>query len=163
MAGKEKFINQIKIKANQFGLEAQPPAILAMVNGLKNFTAENLLKSFERKDNFLKMLNDNVEIFELTPTGVMVTPEKLACEVQCHLSPSDIAFIFSMILLKDEGIITIPAVSMPGASPTIRFDLSTSDAFKLELEDLTEKIISSFDKLKKIVLDDKKSFDVIFN
>lgn len=163
MAGKEEFINQIKIKANQFGLEAQPPAILAMVNGLKNFTAENLLKSFERKDDFLKMLNDNVEIFELTPTGVMVTPEKLACEVKCDLSPSDIAFIFSMILLKDEGIITIPAVSMPGASPTIRFDLSTSDAFKLGLEDLTEKIIDSFDKLKKIVLDDKKSFDVIFN
>lgn len=163
MAGKEEFIDQIKIKANQFGLEAQPPAILAMVNGLKNFTAENLLKSYERKHEFLKMLNDKVDIFELTPTGVMVTPEKLASEVKSNQSPSDIAFIFAMILLKDEGIITIPAVSMPGASPTIRFDLSTADAFNLELEDLTKKIIDSFDKLQKVVLDDKKSFDVVFN
>lgn len=163
MAGKEEYVNQIKIKANQFGLEAQPPAILAMVNGLKNFTAENLLKSYERKHDFLKMLNGYVDIFELTPTGVMVKPEKLSFKVQADLSPSDIAFIFSMILLKDEGIITIPAVSMPGASPTIRFDLSTADAFNLELEDLTQKIINSFNKLQKIVLDNKKSFDVIFN
>lgn len=165
MAGKEKYVDQIKIKANQFGLEAQPPAILAMVNGLRNFTEENLLKSYERKHEFLDLLEESFEMFELTPTGVMVTPEKLACEVNCEteLSPSDMAFIFSMILLKDEGIITIPAVSMPGASPTIRFDLSTADAFKLDLDDLNQKIISSFDRLKEVVSDTQKSSDMIFN
>ncbi len=104
-------------------------------------------------------------MFELTPTGVMVTPEKLACEVneETGLSPSVIAFIFSMILLKEEGIITIPAVSMPGASPTIRFDLSSADAFKLDLDDLNQKIISSFDRLKEVVSDTQKSSDMIFN
>lgn len=165
MAGKEKYVDQIKIKANQFGLEAQPPAILAMVNGLRNFTEENLLKSYERKHEFLDLLEESFEMFELTPTGVMVTPEKLACEVdgETELSPSDMAFIFSMILLKDEGIITIPAVSMPGASPTIRFDLSTADAFKLDLDDLNQKIISSFDRLKEVVSDTQKSSDMIFN
>ena len=35
MAGREDLINEVKIKANQFGLEAQPPLILAMVNGIK--------------------------------------------------------------------------------------------------------------------------------
>lgn len=165
MAGKQKYVDQIKVKANQFGLEAQPPAILAMVNGLKNFTEENLLKSYERKHELLEILKDSFAMFELTPTGVMVTPERLALEVNCEteLSDSDIAFVFAMILLKDEGIITIPSVSMPGASPTIRFDLSTADAFKLELEELNQKIVDSFNKLREIVLDNNKSKDIVFN
>lgn len=163
MAGKQEYVDQIKIKANQFGLEAQPPAILAMVNGLKNFTEENLLKSYERKHEFLDILNKNFDIFDLTPTGVMVEPSKLASNLDTNLTDEDVAFIFSMILLKDEGIITIPAVSMPGASPTIRFDLSTNDAFKLELEELTQKIVNSFNKLKEIVLDVNKSREVVFN
>lgn len=161
MAGRKEYIDQIKIKANQFGLEAQPPAILAMVNGLKNFSEENLLKSYERKHELLRMLNGELEIFELTPTGVMVDSEKLA--IESELSSSDVSFVFAMILLKDEGIITIPAVSMPGASHTIRFDLSTADAFNLELEDLAQKIVNSYKKLKEIVLDVEKSREMVFN
>lgn len=161
MAGRKEYIDQIKIKANQFGLEAQPPAILAMVNGLKNFSEENLLKSYERKHELLRMLNGELEIFELTPTGVMVDSEKLA--IESELSSSDVSFVFAMILLKDEGIVTIPAVSMPGASHTIRFDLSTADAFNLELEDLAQKIVNSYKKLKEIVLDVEKSREMVFN
>ena len=164
MAGKEKYLDQIKVKANQFGLEAQPPSILAMVNGLKNFKQDNLLKSYERKHEFLELLKNNFDMFELTPTGVMVEAKKLALSVNDNdLSDNDVAFIFSMILLKDAGIITIPAVSMPGASPTIRFDLSTNDAFKLDLIDLNQIIIDAFEKLNNVVLDVDKSCEIVFN
>ena len=164
MAGRKDLIDEIKVKVNQFGLEAQPPLVLAMVNGIKNFNGDNLVKSFERKNQLYDLLNLKFNNFEKTPTGVMITAENLAEEVDIlyDLSSDDLAFIFSFILLKDYGIITIPAVSMPGASTTIRFDLSTSDAFNLDLDDLVKKIEYSFDKLLKIIPNEDECREFVF-
>ena len=164
MAGKKELIDEIKVKVNQFGLEAQPPAVLAMVNGIKNFSEDNLLNSFKRKDEFFELLSCKFTNFKKTPTGVMISPEGIADEIKSshELSDNDLAFILSFILLKDYGIITIPAVSMPGASATIRFDLSTNDAFNLDLNELCNIIVESFDKLEKLSVDDVKSRDIIF-
>lgn len=164
MAGRKDLVDKVKVKATQFGLEAQPPAILAIVNGLKEFSHDNLLDSYNRKEDFIALLNKKFTEFELTPTGVMITPEKLVKElnVDSDLSAEDIAFLFSMILLKEYGIITIPAVSMPGASATIRFDLSTADALNLTLEDLSEKIVNSFDILRDVCRDCEKSSRIVF-
>ena len=164
MAGKKELIDEIKVKVNQFGLEAQPPAVLAMVNGIKNFSEDNLLNSFKRKDEFFELLSGKFTNFKKTPTGVMISPEGIADEIKSlhDLSDNDLAFILSFILLKDYGIITIPAVSMPGASATIRFDLSTNDAFNLDLNELCNIIVESFDKLEKLSVDDVKSRDIIF-
>ena len=165
MAGRKELIDEIKIKVNQFGLEAQPPAVLAMLNGIKNFNEENLIKSFKRKDELLNLLNQNFKKFQTTPTGVMITPSDLASELKVshNLSDNDVAFVFSFILLKEHGIITIPPVSMPGASATIRFDLSTSDAFNLDLEDLNKKIVSSFNNLEKLVINEDECREIVFN
>ena len=164
MAGREDLIDKIKVKVNQFGLEAQPPAVLAMLNGIKDFKPDNLLNSFERKDELFDLLNEKFNNFEKTPTGVMISPENLAKEISIenNLSDNDLAFVFSFILLKDYGIITIPPVSMPGASATIRFDLSTSDAFKLDLNDLNKKIESSFEKLQDVVTNEEKCKEIVF-
>ena len=165
MAGRENLIDEIKVKVHQFGLEAQPPAVLAMLNGIKNFNGKNLLDSFERKDMLFELLQKEFSHIKKTPTGVMITPENLAKEIEVShdLSDNDLAFVFSLILLKDYGIITIPAVGMPGASATIRFDLSTSDAFNLDLDDLSQKIISSFDKLVSVVSNDAECRKIIFS
>ena len=61
------------------------------------------------------------------------------------------------------AIITIPPVSMPGASATIRFDLSTTDAFKLDLNDLNKKIESSFEKLQDVATNEEKCREIVFN
>ncbi|WP_298517727.1 TIGR03576 family pyridoxal phosphate-dependent enzyme [uncultured Methanobrevibacter sp.] len=165
MAGREDLIDNIKVKVNQFGLEAQPPAVLAMLNGIKNFKPDNLLNSFERKDELFNLLNARFNNFEKTPTGVMISPENLAKEISAenNLSDDDLAFVFSFILLNDYGIITIPPVSMPGASATIRFDLSTTDAFKLDLNDLNKKIESSFEKLQDVATNEEKCREIVFN
>ena len=165
MAGRKELIDEIKVKVNQFGLEAQPPAILAMVNGIKNFDGDNLINSFSRKDELLELLSLSFTNFKSTPTGVMITPEDLASEldVEHNLSDDDVAYVFSFILLKEHGIITIPPVSMPGASATIRFDLSTSDAFKLDLDDLNKKIVSSFNNLKELVINEDECREIVFN
>ena len=164
MSGREELIDNIKVKVNQFGLEAQPPAVLAMLNGIKNFNGDNLIKSFSRKDELFDLLNENFTYFKPTPTGIMIAPEDLAREISAshNLSDKDLAFVFSFILLKEHGIITIPPVSMPGASATIRFDLSTSDAFNLDLGDLNKKIVSSFNNLEKIVINEDKCREIVF-
>ena len=165
MAGRKELIDEIKVIVHQFGLEAQPPAVLAMLNGIKNFNGENLVKSFERKDQLFDLLEKSFSHIQKTPTGVMFTPEDLAREIDVShdLSDNDLAFVFSLILLKDYGIITIPAVGMPGASATIRFDLSTADAFNLDLEDLSQKINSSFDKLVNVVPNEDECKKIVFS
>lgn len=165
MAGRKDLINQIKIKVNQFGLEAQPPAVLAMLNGIKNFKEDNLIKSFTRKDDLYELLSERFNNFVKSPTGVMISPESLSKEIDIphNLSDNDLAFVFSFILLKDYGIITIPPVSMPGASATIRFELSSPDAFDLDLKDLNKKIEASFDKLLDVIANEEKCREIVFS
>lgn len=168
MSGKQHLIDKIKSKAHQFGLEAQPPLVAGMVRGLENFNPENLLESLEKKQKLIKSLNYKLGGFEETPTGVMITPEALGIEIGNHgiktpLSDSDISFVWSMILLKKYGILTIPAVGMPGASPTIRFDLASPDAKILNLDELNVMILNSFKELLNLLDDPEKCREMIFN
>ena len=168
MSGRKDLINKIKSKAHQFGLEAQPPLVAGMVRGLENFNPENLLESLEKKQELIKSLNSQLGGFEETPTGVMITPEALSLEIgnegiKTDLSDSDISFVWAMILLKKYGILTIPAVGMPGASPTVRFDLASQDAKILNLDELKEMILSSFKELLNLVDDPDKCREMIFN
>lgn len=167
MAGRKDLIDVIKVKANQFGLEAQPPLILAMVNGIKNYTEENLVKAISRKEEFYDLLSEKYEMFEKTPTGVMVSEDSLKNQlerlnVETELSQKDCCFLWAMILLKDFGIITIPAVGMPGASATIRIDLSTQDVIDMDLNQLYEQIVNSFDRFLDLSQDVEKSKELIF-
>ena len=167
MAGRKDLIDEIKVKANQFGLEAQPPLILAMVNGIKNYTEENLVKAISRKEEFYELLSKKYEMFEKTPTGVMVSEDSLKNQldklnVETELSKKDCCFLWAMVLLKDFGIITIPAVGMPGASATIRIDLSTQDVIDMDLNQLYEKIDSSFEEFLELSQDVEKSKELIF-
>ena len=167
MAGREDLIDAIKVKANQFGLEAQPPLILAMVNGIKNYTEENLVKAMSRKEEFFDLLSKKYEMFEKTPTGVMVSEDSLKNQldklnVETELSKKDCCFLWAMVLLKDFGIITIPAVGMPGASATIRIDLSTHDVIDMDLNELYEKIDQSFERFLDLSQDVEKSKELIF-
>ena len=72
-------------------------------------------------------------------------------------------FVFSFILLKDHGLLQFLPVSMPGASATIRFDLSTKDVFNLDLDDLNKKIESSFEKLLDVVANEEKCREIVFS
>ena len=167
MAGRKDLIDEIKVKANQFGLEAQPPLILAMVNGIRNYTEENLVKAMSRKEEFFDLLSEKYEMFEKTPTGVMVSEDSLKDQldklnIETELSKKDCCFLWAMVLLKDFGIITIPAVGMPGASATIRIDLSTKDVIDMDLNELYEKVEQSFEKFLVLSQDVEKSKELIF-
>lgn len=169
MAGKSELIDKIKTKAHQFGLEAQPPSILAMVKGLEEYDENNLRKSLSKKEKLVILVNSSFSMFEETPTGIMVSEKSLEKEVLLNneinpnISSKDLCFLWAMILLKEENIITIPAVSMPGASPTIRFDLAANDAKNLDINLLFDKINSSFKTLLTASKDESLARKVLFN
>ncbi|MBX7076282.1 MAG: TIGR03576 family pyridoxal phosphate-dependent enzyme [Methanobacteriaceae archaeon] len=165
MAGKEDLIDLIKSKATQFGLEAQPPSILAMVKGLEDYNPQDLRNSLVKKEELLNKLNSYYNFFKETPTGVMVKENDLYNELNCEnpdLTSKDLNFLWAMIMLKYEGIITIPAVGMPGASATIRFDIASPDSKLLTTDELVKKIDSSLKILKKVMNDTNKCYNLIF-
>lgn len=167
MAGRAELIDEIKIKVNQFGLEAQPPLIMAMINGIKAYTPEVLRKSVSRKEEFYGLISKKYEMFEKTPNGIKVQEANLANQlkvlnIETELSEKDCCFLWSMVLLKEEGIITIPAVGMPGASDTIRFDLSTKDVIDMDLDVLQDKINNSFDVFLDLVQKPEMAEKLIF-
>lgn len=176
MAGKEDLIDKIKTKAHQFGLEAQPPSVLAMVKGLENYSEDNLKKSIAKKDELMELLANDFEMFEKTPTGIMVSEDNLKDEIINYFRKSDfdeniinnfsnkdLCFIWAMLLLKEEHIVTIPAVSMPGASATVRFDLAANDADRMDINVLNDKIRKSFNSLLNVLVDEKIAKNTLFS
>ncbi len=167
MAGKSELMDQIKSKAHQFGLEAQPPLVAGMVRAIENFNPEKLLSSLEKKKNLFKNLKSEFYGFKETPTGVMISADELEKEIsrngiETDLSAADLCFVWAMILLRDEGILTIPAVGMPGVSPTLRLDLAAKDAEKLSVHEIKDSLSTSFQKLLLMVNDNEKCRMMIF-
>ena len=172
MSGKTELIDLIKTKANQFGLEAQPPLIAGMVRALEKFTPEMILKSQEKKKELYMVLKEDLTVEE-TPTGIMLLPEDVVKKVESMdvetsedetpLNPEEVATILAMILLRDHNIITIPAVGMPGASPTIRMDMASKDAERIDVEYISQAFTESFSKLKKIIVDRQACESILFD
>ncbi len=167
MSGNEDLMQIIKSKAHQFGLEAQAPLVAAMVRALENLSPEKILKAFSDKHELSSALKKQFSEVEETPTGIMLTPDALKHELQnrdivTDLSSNDLAFLFAMILLEDHGIITIPAVGMPGASATIRIDLASNDAEQINSEEIAEAFQNTFSTLISIITDEDKCRKVLY-
>jgi L-seryl-tRNA(Ser) seleniumtransferase len=154
MAGKTSLIDLIKTKAHQFGLEAQPPLMAAMARALEKFNPQNIKLAMARKDQLHFTLASSLMGLEKTPTGVMLTPASLMenIKVETPLTPRDAAILLAMLLLKEENILTIPAVGMPGASATIRLDLASADSKRLSDEAIDESMQNALEVLQAMVL-----------
>lgn len=152
MVASNDIIDEIKLTVNQYGLEAQAPLVVAMIHALELYTPERIRSAVRQKDELLEKLH-NLGLNPLaTPTGFMFKEDAVVDElnrrgVTCDLSSDIIATAYSMLLLSNYNIITIPAVGMPGASKTIRIDWSANDSQKLSMDDLTEAINTTFDDL----------------
>ncbi len=161
MSGKTDIMILIKTKAHQFGLEAQPPLVAGMVRALENLSPERILEAFINKHDLYESLISNFKGIKETPTGVMLKSEDLKLELKnrgilTDLNHDDLAYLFSMLLLRNHGIITIPAVGMPGTSSTIRIDLASNDAERITIPNIVE---SFNDTLKELIgiIDDKNA------
>lgn len=155
MSGKTTLIDFVKDKAHQFGLEAQPPIMAAMVRALENYKPHHIKMAWERKDHLYTQLSRDCSGLEKTPTGVMLTPDAVMelVKAKTTLSPQDVSMLLAMLLLREENILTIPAVGMPGASATIRLDLASPDAKRLTDGDITRSLHRALETLSGMVDD----------
>jgi len=150
LAGKKELVDKIYIEGTKFGLEAQPPLLAGMYRALENFSLERVKKAFERAKNFdlskieelnaeLKAIDDNINIVcERTPTGFVIK----------RVHKDDVTNIKKLIeigfnLLEKFGIITITVAGMPGASKSLRIDLTSKDAERIDDDYIINAIIKS--------------------
>lgn len=151
MAGSKKLIDEIKLTVNQYGLEAQAPLVVGMIKGLEKYSPERIKEAYVQKDTLYQKLVNKGFNPSTTPTGFMFKEDEIKKVITDKIGnvdiPADIiATVYSMILLDEYNIITIPAVGMPGASKTIRIDWSAKDSDKLSMDEMILAIIDTFDK-----------------
>lgn len=154
MAGRADLIEKVKSKAYQFGLEAQPPLVAAMVRALEKFEPSEIRDAIKRKEEFLRDFR-GPEVEE-TPTGFIIKSSSLKGLQGSGYGGDEISTALSMILLSEHGIVTIPAVGMPGASKTLRFDLAARDAGRIEISFLREAIYDAIKLVSGFINDDEK-------
>jgi L-seryl-tRNA(Ser) seleniumtransferase len=167
MSGKSDIMIKIKSKAHQFGLEAQPPLVAGMVRALENLSPERILEAFGNKHELYNALKNDFRNVKETPTGIMLTPEALNIEfnhrgIKTDLNEDDLAYLFAMLLLRNHGIITIPAVGMPGASSTIRIDLASKDAERITTQEIVDAFKNTLIKLINIIDDPKACKSILY-
>lgn len=158
MAGSTEVIDKIKLVVNQYGLEAQAPLIVGMIKGLEKYSPERIKEAFKQKDELYQKLLDKDLNPLTTPTGFMFKEDEIKKEVEKRGVSIDenadvIATVYSMLLIDNYNIITIPAVGMPGASKTVRFDWSAKDSDKLTMDDLVNAVCDTFDKVAQVCKD----------
>lgn len=168
MSGNSDIMILIKSKAHQFGLEAQPPLVAGMVRALENLSPARILEAFSNKHELYNALKNDFSHVKETPTGIMIRPEALNLElddrgVKTDLCPDDLAYLFSMLLLRNHGIITIPAVGMPGVSATIRIDLASKDAERIKTQEIVNSFKDTLIQLMNIIDDTKACKSVLYH
>jgi L-seryl-tRNA(Ser) seleniumtransferase len=168
MSGKSDIMIKIKSKAHQFGLEAQPPLVAGMVRALENLSPERILEAFGNKHELYNALKNDFRDVKETPTGIMLTPEALNIEfdhrgIKTDLNGDDLAYLFAMLLLRNHGIITIPAVGMPGASATIRIDLASKDSERITTQEIVDAFKNTLIKLINIIDDPKACRSILYH
>ena len=168
MAGKADIMDLVKSKAQQFGLEAQSPLVAGMVRAFENFSPEKILEALSKKHEVYNALKNDINSIKETPTGVMLSSNDLKLELEnkginTQFSALDLSDTLAMLLLRKQNIITIPAVGMPGASPTIRIDLASQDAGRVGVDFIVDMFKETFSAFESIAADEKVCRAVLYD
>jgi L-seryl-tRNA(Ser) seleniumtransferase len=155
MAGRGEIVDLIKSKAHQFGLEAQASTVVGIIRAIEDFSQDRMIKAFEKKHDIYEALKKDINNIKETPTGVMLSADHLMDElrqngIETEFTSSDVACVFAALLLMNYHIVTIPAVGMPGASPTLRIDLASRDAERIDTDYIVKAFIETFSHLSEI-------------
>ena len=115
-----------------------------------------MLEAFQKKHEVFEALKKNIENIRETPTGVMLSAEDLVDElnkkgIETEFTSADVACVFSVLLLRNYHILTIPAVGMPGASATLRIDMASKDAERVGADYIVKAMVETFSHLGEIV------------
>ncbi len=144
LSGKKELVEKIYETGLKYGLEAQPPILAGMYRALENFSLERLKKAFERAKNIDLSKLDELNIkYEKTPTGFVI--KKIVDNDEENLKK---LVNTALYLLEYYGIITITALGAPGASKSLRIDLTSKDAERLDDEYIVNAVYESIIKVR---------------
>ena len=129
--------------------------MVGMIKALEKYSPERIREAYVQKDELYQKLVDQGLNPLTTPTGFMFKEDEIKKVVtekvgEVDVSADIIATVYSMLLLENYNIVTIPAVGMPGASKTIRIDWSAKDSEKLTMDDMVCAIVNTFDKTAEV-------------
>lgn len=163
--GRKDLVEQIGARAYELGLEAQAGQYVGVANALRNFDpavvreagllAESLVGLLESEYGQgraymggpgVSIAGDDVVSIALERRGGGLAPSLVAVEA---------AGIVAMEMLRQDGVLTIGAVSMPGSSPAVRL-MMYPDGKRLGLERIAAALDHGIDRLSQVI-DDRDS------
>ncbi|WP_456471925.1 TIGR03576 family pyridoxal phosphate-dependent enzyme [Methanocaldococcus sp.] len=143
LAGNDKgLVDKIYETALKYGLEAQPPILAGIYRALESFSLERLKRVFERAK---KLDLSKLRWAKKTATGFII--KKV---VDDDKKNEKILLDAAFNLLEEFGILTITALGAPGASKSLRIDLSSKDADRLSDDYIVNAVYKSLIKSLKI-------------
>lgn len=160
LVGRRKLVDLVKARAYELGLEAQTGHYAAVYRALKQYDPARVARMREHLPGVLTALQDRYgsdKVYSAGP-GVAMSAEDLL-EVamggtggSVPVVPVEVSSCLSMLLLQEYGIVTIPALGMPGSSPTFRLTLYP-DGARFGLGALVDAVVVSIRRLATHIRD----------
>ncbi|MCC7485643.1 MAG: hypothetical protein IT529_11740 [Burkholderiales bacterium] len=159
--GRPELVEEIGSRIYELGLEAQAGQYVGVANALRNFDPEVIRRAGELATALLDVMQrqygrraylggpgvsiDGDDVIDIAreEKGSVRKPGLVAVEA---------AGLVAMEMLREDGILTIGAVSMPGSAPVLRL-MMYPDGHKLGVERIVASVEKGISKLAE-VLDD---------
>jgi L-seryl-tRNA(Ser) seleniumtransferase len=165
MVGRKDLVTTIASRAFELGLEAQAGQYVGVGNALRNFDPRAVKVAGELAKDLIKILAQKygAQRAYLGGPGVSISGEDvLAIALEARgtggrpeLVAVEAAGLIGMLMLEQDGILTIGAVAMPGSAPAVRL-MMYPDGPRLGIERIVASIERSIGRLSE-VLDDVDS------
>jgi L-seryl-tRNA(Ser) seleniumtransferase len=159
--GRPDLVDEIGSRIYELGLEAQAGQYVGVANALRNFDPEVIRKAGELAKQLVEVMQGQYgKRAYLGGPGVSIggddvleiAMEQKGAKRKSSLVAVEAAGLVAMEMLRDDGILTIGAVSMPGSAPVVRL-MMYPDGHKLGVERIAASVENGIAKLAD-VLDD---------
>lgn len=160
LVGRREVVDRVKAQAYELGLEAQTGHYAAVYRALQKYDPVRVARMREHLPGLLTALQERYGSGRVYPAGpgVAMSAEDLL-EIALGRAggpvpvvPVEASSCLSMLLLQEYGIVTVPAVGMPGCSPAVRLTLYP-DGVRFGLGALVEAVVGSVARLRGLLRD----------
>ena len=160
--GRKDLVTAIGSRAYELGLEAQAGQYVGVANALRNFDPRVIKRAGELAKQLVEVLAGQygAKRAYLGGPGVSISGddvldiarEQRGTSARPALVAVEAAGLVAMEMLKEDGVLTIGAVSMPGSAPVVRL-MMYPDGHKLGVERIAASLENGIGRLAE-VLDD---------
>ena len=162
LVGRKDLVTTIGSRAYELGLEAQAGQYVGVANALRNFDAGAVKEAGELAKRLIQVLAEKYgpRRAYLGGPGVSIAGddvleialERAAVRDKPALVAVEAAGLVAMQMLKEDGILTIGAVAMPGSAPAVRL-MMYPDGPRLGIEPIVASLDRSIDRVSRLVCD----------